>query len=65
MVTTSLQLGKMATHLTGSKLSSNLGLLTVSFLLPSDSGSEACVLGCRGGGLLLAVVGPGGGGGGG
>jgi hypothetical protein len=46
MVTTSLQLGKVAANLASSDLGGNLGGLTVSSFLVSDSGSEARVLGC-------------------
>jgi len=46
MVTTSLQLGEVATHLTSSKLGGNLGGLTICGLLVGDGGSETCILGC-------------------
>jgi hypothetical protein len=56
MVTTSLQLSEVATHLASSDLGGNLCSLTLGNLMLGDRGSEACVLSCRGGSLLLAVV---------
>lgn len=55
VVTTSLQLSQVATHLAGSELGLDFGGLLVSSFFVGDSGGIACVLGCRGGSFALAV----------